>query len=91
MTRLPGEADSRSMMKSQRYKVLIEFDDDAEAWVTYVPSLEGISTFGATREEALDNTRELILGYLEAAAKEGIDVPVRSGEPELIDLEVAAA
>lgn len=54
--------------------------------MTYVPTLNGLSTFGETREEALANTREAILGYLEAAQKEGIPYP----EPaELVDLEVA--
>ena len=30
--------------------------------------------------EALDNTREAILGYLEAAAKEGISMPTTDSE-----------
>ena len=33
----------------------------------HVPTLNELSTFGGTREEALTNTREAILGYLEAA------------------------
>jgi predicted RNase H-like HicB family nuclease len=51
--------------------------------------LNGLSTFGDTREEALANTREAIQGYLEAAAKEGITRPVL--DMELLDLEVAVA
>jgi hypothetical protein len=42
-----------------------------------------------TREEALDQTREAILGYLEAAAKEGLSVPEAPAEPEILELEVA--
>jgi predicted RNase H-like HicB family nuclease len=38
--------------------------------VTLVPSLGSLSSYGETREKALDQTREAILGYLEAAAKE---------------------
>lgn len=79
------------VMKSQNYKVLIEFDAEADAWVTYVPALDHISTFGSTRDEALESTRELILGYLEAAAKEGMDIPLGANDPELVDLEVAVA
>jgi len=57
-------------MPPMRFKVLLEFDPDAKVWVTYVPALGHASTFGETRDEALENTRELILGYLEAAASD---------------------
>ena len=78
-------------MAARRFKVLLEFDPEANAWVTYVPALDHISTFGETREAALDSTRELILGYLEAAEREGLPVPTDTPEPELVDLEVALA
>lgn len=49
--------------------MLLEWDPSAEVWVTFVPSLDSLSTYGETREEALEQTREAILGHLEAAAK----------------------
>ena len=73
-------------MTTQHYQVLLEWDSEAEVWVTYVPTLNGLSTFGETREEALANTQEAILGYLEAAQKEGIPLPQPA---ELVNLEVA--
>ena len=78
-------------MSTQHFKVLLEFDPEANAWVTYVPALDNISTFGDTREAALESTKELILGYLEAAEKEGLPVPTDTPEPELVDLEVVLA
>lgn len=66
--------------------MLLEWDPEADSWVTYVPTLNGLSTFGKTKEEALTNTREAILGYLEAAEKEGLRLPAPA---ELVDLEVA--
>lgn len=78
-------------MAVRHFKVLLEFDREAKAWVTYVPALDNISTYGATREEALEKTRELVRGYLEAAAKEGLALPPDSPEAELVDLEVALA
>jgi predicted RNase H-like HicB family nuclease len=78
-------------MVTRRFKVLLERDPEAAAWVTYVPALDHLSTFGETRDEALENTREAILGYLEAAAKEGLDVPEGDSEAELVDLEIAIA
>jgi predicted RNase H-like HicB family nuclease len=62
-------------MTMRHYHVLLEWDSEASAWVTYVPSLNGLSTFGETRDEALANTREAILGYLEAAEREGLFSP----------------
>lgn len=73
-------------MTTQHFHVLLEWDPEADAWVTYVPTLNGLSTFGETKEEALTNTREAILGYLEAAEKEGLPLPTPA---ELVDLEVA--
>jgi len=61
-------------MTTHRFKVLLEWDAKSQAWVTYVPALDHLSTFGETRDEALASTREAILGYLEAAQKEGIPV-----------------
>ncbi len=62
-------------MTVRQFHTILEYDADDKVWVTYVPALNYLSTFGESREEALDNTREAILGYLEAAAKEGIPVP----------------
>ncbi len=77
-------------MATRRYKVLVEWDPEESVWVTYVPALNHLSTYGETKTEALANTREAILGYLEAAAKEGISIP-----PErptgVVDVEVAFA
>jgi predicted RNase H-like HicB family nuclease len=78
-------------MQTRRFKVLLEWDAEARAWVTYVPLLGNLSTFGDTREEAIEQTREAILGYLEAADKEGIPVPDESSTTEVVDLEVSVA
>lgn len=73
---------------SQLFQIVLEWDPTDRVWVSLVPALNDLSTFGETREEALDNTREAILGYLEAAAKEAIDVP-QGTAVELVELEVA--
>jgi len=67
----------------------LEWDAEDLAWVTYVPALDFLSTFGETREEALANTREAILGYLEAAEKEGLPVSPNNMEAELVSVEIA--
>lgn len=62
-------------MNTPRFQMLIEWDAEDQVWVTYVPSLGHLSAFGETRDEALAMTKEAILGYIEAAAKEGLPVP----------------
>lgn len=76
-------------MPLRRFKVLVEWDPDDRVWVTYVPDLDWLSTYGDTREEALERTREAILGYLEAAQKEGLPLPAAHAGPEVVEVEVA--
>lgn len=75
-------------MESIKFKVLLEWDKQDKVWVSYVPTLDHISTFGETRDEALANTKEAILGYLEAAKKEGIQINTEGIETELLEVEV---
>lgn len=77
-------------MKVWRFQVLLRRDPKEGLWVTHVPDLDYLSSYGKTRQEALENTREAILGYLEAAAKEGILVTAGGAEAELTELRVAA-
>ena len=72
-------------------KLSLEWDPSARLYVTYVPSLDYLSTFGDTQEQAIENTRDAIVGYLEAAARAGIAVPEGSPEAKLIDIAVPRA
>ena len=78
-------------MSSRSFQVVLEWDPEENVWVTYVPALDFLSTYGDTKEEAITNTREAIEGYMEAAAKEGL--PVRPGdtEAELVCINVQVA
>ena len=57
--------------------------------MTYVPALDLLSTFGPTKEEALEKTSEAILGYIEAAAKGGLPVPDSPVDAELVSVEIS--
>jgi len=78
-------------MIRRHFKVLLEWDSDDSVWVTYVPALNHLSTFAETKEEALDQTREAILGYLEAAEKEHLEVSLEDQPIELVEVEVVTA
>lgn len=60
--------------------VKIEWDADAEAFVTFVPQLNDISTYGKTEQSALDATAEMIVGHIEAAQSAGLALPRSKSE-----------
>lgn len=73
----------------RRFNVILEWDLHDKVWVTYVPSLEHLSTFGDTKEEAIANTREAIIGYYEAAKKENYNIITDDHAVELIEMDIA--
>lgn len=74
------------MKTMQRYRVVLEHDPADGVWVTHVPALNGLSTFGPSRAVALERTREAILGYLEVAHVTGL-TPAET-DLEVVELEV---
>ena len=77
-------------MTARRFQVEIEWDPEERVWVTYVPALGHLSTYGETREEALAQTRDAVLGYLEAAAASDVPVPDEDHQLDVVEIEVAA-
>ena len=49
---------------SKAVTIDMEYDPDAGAFVTYVKELHRMSSFGETEAAALDNTAEMIRGYI---------------------------
>jgi len=56
------------------YRVPIEQDEDG-AFVAECPSLPGCISQGNTREEALTNIRDAMVGYLESLRKHNEPIP----------------
>jgi predicted RNase H-like HicB family nuclease len=76
-------------MSVRHFSVVVEWDNDDKVWVTHVPALDGLSSYGDTRDAALESTREAIAGYVEAASKDGIPLPRSGPEPSIVELEVS--
>jgi predicted RNase H-like HicB family nuclease len=57
-----------------RFRAVIERDEDG-VFVIEVPSLPGCISQGKTRDEALLNIREAIVGYLESLRVHGDPIP----------------
>jgi predicted RNase H-like HicB family nuclease len=65
----------------------IEIQKEANAYVTYVPILGNLSTFGETLEEALDHTRDMILTYI--VSMDDDQLPLPFSKPEIARLREA--
>ena len=70
------------------FKVLLQWDSEADAWTATVPELNDICTFGDDEEEALAMAKDMIVGYLEASAKVGSEptTPVRL--PRVVEVTI---
>jgi predicted RNase H-like HicB family nuclease len=49
-------------------------------WLAECPSLPGCVSQGSSREEAITNIKEAILGYIEALEEDGLSVPAERFE-----------
>ena len=56
-----------------RQVVIYRGDDDF--WIAECPSLPGCVSQGKTREEAAQNVKEAIRGYITALQEDGLPVP----------------
>ena len=61
------------MVQPRDYLVLVQPAEDGGYW-TEVPSLPGCGSQGETFDEAVEMTKDAILGYLESLKKHG-EVP----------------
>jgi len=71
-----------------RYTVVLEPDDEGSGYTALVPALPGCVTEGATKEEALTNAREAILGFIEGLREAGEPVPEEKEPVELATVTV---
>lgn len=60
---------------SRRFKIILEWNEDGGGYTVTVPALPGCVTEGDTLEEALNNAREAITGYIEALSLKGLPLP----------------
>jgi len=70
-----------------RNTVVLEPAEEGRGYTVRVPALPGCVMEGETREEALDNARGAIRGFIEGLKKAGEPVPE---EKEPVELAVVA-
>ena len=63
-----------------KYAIEIFFSEEDEGYIAVVPELPGCSAFGKTEEESLREVKIAIELWLEAAKKEGREIPKPFGK-----------
>ncbi len=63
---------------------IIMYKDEDGYWVVECPSLKGCVSQGKTKEEALSNIKEAIVGYIAALEEDGLPVPKDNFEAYLL-------
>lgn len=74
-----GEGDEMA----KRYTIILEPNYPEEGYTVRVPALPGCITYGRTREEALERTKEAVEGFIEGLQKAGEPVPEEVTPAEL--------
>lgn len=69
---------------SQLTRQVVLYKDEDGYWVVECPSLKGCNSQGRTKEEALSNIKEAIVGYVAALNEDGIPVPEDNFETFLV-------
>lgn len=68
-----------------KFVITLERDEDG-IWIAECPAIPGCISQGATKDEAVDNVREAVLGCLEVRAEEGMPLTL---ETRLVEVAVA--
>ena len=71
-----------------RYTVVLDPNPGSGAYTVTVPTLPGCITEGATFEEAVENAREAIAGFVETLIQLGEPVPREEPGLAVVSLEV---
>jgi antitoxin HicB len=69
-----------------KYRIFIEQDED-KMYVAEVPSLPGCISQGKTRNEAIENAKDAIKGYIESLKKHNEPIPPSISE-EIVEIAV---
>jgi predicted RNase H-like HicB family nuclease len=75
------------MQKTLAHALTIESHPDKGGYLAFFPALPGCHTWGASYEEAVRNTEEVLIGYLEALRKNGEAIPEQQNAAGQVSLD----
>ena len=64
------------LARTRTVTIDMEFDEETNSFVTYVKELHRMSTYGDNEMEALDNTAEMIRGYIKSMEANRKKIPL---------------
>ena len=77
-------------MTTRRYTIILKPDIEQGGYWVEVPALPGCYSQGDTLEQALDNIKEAIEGYIEVLTMDGEPIPEESVPYQVQQIEIAA-
>ncbi len=77
--------------KTLPFEIRLEWDPDDHVWVSHVPCLNHLSTFGKTYSQAWEMTREAIALYLEVALEDNDPLPFPRSQAEEVLAQLTLA
>lgn len=72
----PHRYMAHALATTRAVTIDMEFDEHSDSFVTYVKELHGMSTYGDTELEALENTAEMIRGYIKSMEANRKKIPL---------------
>lgn len=75
-------------MSQRKFKIVLQWDSEEQAFNVTVPALSGCVTYGRTRDEAIERAQEAIAGFIEAL--EISKMPVPQSDVEIAEVIVNA-
>jgi predicted RNase H-like HicB family nuclease len=82
-----SDLHSHPLARTKAVTIEMEYDEDAASFVTFVKELRRMSSFGETEYAALENTAEMIRGYIESMEANRKKIPLTSAK--LAELKAA--
>jgi predicted RNase H-like HicB family nuclease len=73
-----------ALQQLEQTRQVFLYRDEDSVWVVECPSLKGCVSQGNSREEALSNIQEAIVGYIAALQEDGLEIPQDSFETALV-------
>lgn len=70
-----------------KYPIVIEHGDDTHAFGVVVPDLPGCFSAGDTLDEAFENAKEAIAGWIDLEIHEGHPIPKASSLEEISKMD----
>jgi len=68
------------LARTKAVTIDMEYDEETKSFVTYVKELHRMSTFGDNEIEALDNTTEMIRGYIKSMEANHKKIPLSAAK-----------